>query len=302
MPLFVSIASYVVILRLFLSAVAVNSWRTTLFSRRTGATISFCRRTGTLATTRHFGNSNMFDVHHTGNSKTSVASSKEGVSEYSIHVLGVCGGIGSGKSVACELLVSELNCLAHIDSDSIAHSVYEPGSQAIQDVVDTFGPELLIEETGDIDRKRLGSIVFADSEAMRRLERIVWPHVRTKIWHRIEEIKSTAGAMPDKKPIIILEAAVLLDAGWEVFLDGVWVIHVSKDMALQRLQTNRGMSFDDAAKRVEAQQARRGIGNLKEEVNNGIVTAVIDNAGTLEDLKQDLLTKLSDTCNWYPNQ
>jgi hypothetical protein len=98
-------------------------------------------------------------------------------------VLGVCGGIGSGKSSACKLLVSELGCLAHLDADSIAHTVYRPGSQAVRDIVEEFGRDILLlpprqardhtknddtekENKDEIDRKKLGAIVFADRSAM----------------------------------------------------------------------------------------------------------------------------------------
>ena len=82
-------------------------------------------------------------------------------------VLGVCGGIGSGKSTAAKLLVSDCACLTHLDADSLAHSVYSPGSQAVQDIAAEFGSGVLVEEgTLEIDRKKLGAIVFADRNDM----------------------------------------------------------------------------------------------------------------------------------------
>lgn len=82
-------------------------------------------------------------------------------------VLGVCGGIGSGKSSASHLLVSELGCLAHLDADSLAHSVYSPGSQAVKDIVAAFGEGILQEsDKEEIDRKKLGAIVFSDRNEM----------------------------------------------------------------------------------------------------------------------------------------
>jgi len=215
-----------------------------------------------------------------------------------VRVLGVCGGIGSGKSAACKILVSELNCLAHIDSDSIAHTVYEKGSDAVSDVIAEFGSDLIDSESGEIDRKKLGSIVFADIRAMQKLERIVWPHVQVKIAAQIEQAKE-GWEQSDKTPVIVVEAAVLLDAGWQDFLDGVWVVSVPNADAIQRLRDNRGLTVEDAEKRIAAQQPRRGIGNLQEEVDNKVVTAVIDNHGTLEDLKQRLAEKLNDQAAWY---
>lgn len=220
------------------------------------------------------------------------------LSSVRVKVLGVGGGIGSGKSAACKLLVSELECWAHIDSDSIAHTVYEPNSKALSEVVAEFGPEVLL-DNGEIDRKTLGSLVFADITAMQRLERIVWPHVQVKIEAQIEQARSEWNEKSRKAPIIVVEAAVLLDAGWQEFLDGVWVVSVSHHAAIGRLRENRGLSTEEAEKRIAAQQARRGIGNLRDEVAANVVTAVIDNNGSIEDLKQRLAERLDDESAWY---
>jgi dephospho-CoA kinase len=218
-----------------------------------------------------------------------------------VKVLGVCGGIGSGKSSACNLLVTQLNCLSHIDSDSIAHSVYEPNSTVIQDVIGEFGMDLLL-PNGEIDRKKLGSIVFANNHAMKRLERIVWPHVKAKIHQEIAFVKANRDIADGKVPIIVVEAAVLLDADWNELLDGVWLVVSSHDIAMERLQLIRGLSFDEAKKRILAQATRRGIGNLQQEVDSGVVSAVVKNDGTLQDLKQCLEENLRDPSSWYPNQ
>ena len=215
-----------------------------------------------------------------------------------VRVLGVCGGIGSGKTAACKILVSELNCLAHIDSDAMAHTIYEKGSEALSAVVAEFGSDLIDPVSGEIDRQKLGAIVFADIRDMQKLERIVWPHVQTKIAAEIEQAK-VGWETSNNTPVIVVEAAVLLDAGWQEFLDGVWVVSVPQAQAIQRLQANRGLSVEDAEKRIMAQQVRRGIGNLDEEVNNKVVSAVIDNRGSLEDLKQRLADKLNDRSAWY---
>ncbi|CAB9525906.1 Dephospho-CoA kinase [Seminavis robusta] len=228
-----------------------------------------------------------------------------------VRILGVCGGIGSGKSKACELLVSELGCVAHIEADSIAHKVYQPGSQTIKDVVERFGTDIL--QTGkpkgeeEIDRKKLGAIVFSDPDAMATLERIVWPHVRTKILARIEEIKQeqqneSKGNNNDdnhqQPATIVLESAVLLDAEWEDLLDGIWLVRVPHTVAIQRLVQYRNFSEEDAQKRIEAQQTRRGIGNADEEVEKGVVTAIIENTGEVEELQKSLQENLHSAKSW----
>eukprot|EP00536_Pseudo-nitzschia_multiseries_P006382 jgi/Psemu1/192904/e_gw1.134.83.1 len=241
----------------------------------------------------------------------------------SVRVLGVCGGIGSGKSTACKLLVSSCRCLDHIDADSVAHSVYAPGSQAVKDVVAEFGTGILVasgsgsgsngeeqnERPEEIDRKKLGAIVFAEKSAMSKLEAIVWPHVKVALEHKIETLKQEwASATTDtntdtatddeRRPVVVLEAAVLLDAGWDDVVDGIWAVTVPGEVALNRLVETRGLTPEEAAKRIDAQASCRGIGNVPEEVDNGVVTGVIVNDGSLDDLKRALETSLDDPDCW----
>ena len=221
-----------------------------------------------------------------------------------LKVLGVCGGIGSGKSSACKLLVSSLGCVAHLDADSIAHSVYSPGTQAVKDVVAEFGTKILQDGTDDtIDRKKLGPIVFADRSKMAKLEEIVWPHVKDSIKLKIDDLQSTWAeeGESDKgsnEPIIILEAAILLDAGWDDLMDGVWAVVATKEIALERIMARNNLSREEAEKRIIAQESRRGIGNLEEEKEKGKITAIIENNGTLDDLKEALQNTLSDPKSW----
>lgn len=177
----------------------------------------------------------------------------------------------------------------------------------MEDVVNEFGDKIL-DSNAVIDRQKLGSIVFADINAMKKLEAIVWPHVQKEIEQRIQKIRSDwlANQLSSQQetdsiePVVVVEAAVLLDAGWQnAFLDAVWVITVPNDVAMQRIMKTRGLSQEEAMKRIQAQNSRRGIGNMEEEVRNGVVTATIDNSGSLEDLQKSLSSKLSDKSAWY---
>lgn len=137
----------------------------------------------------------------------------------------------------------------------------------------------------------------------KKLEQIVWPHVKTKIFSRIEEIKKqdvTKESLDNETmvPVIVVEAAVLLDAGWEDALDGVWVVRAPPTVAVERLVEHRSFSVKDAKQRIEAQNSRRGIGNIDEEVKRGIVTAIIENTGGLEELKESLQKALHDENAW----
>lgn len=214
-----------------------------------------------------------------------------------LRVLGISGGIGSGKSAACKTLVNDLGCWAHLEADTIAHNVYKPNTQAVREIVHEFGSQILT-ENGDVDRKQLGAIVFSSPERMSKLERIVWPHVKEEIqktlnWYQRQTVP------PSKIPILVLEAAVLVDAGWDDLLDGLWVVKAPEDVALSRLQSQRGFTAEDARTRIEAQKVRRGIGNLEQEIDDGIVSCVITNDTTAEELKAQLAKALHDDSCWY---
>ena len=214
-----------------------------------------------------------------------------------VRVLGVCGGIGSGKSYVCRTLVNELGCLAHLEADVIAHKVYEPNSEAVQEIVQGFGSRVLTDD-GHVNRKRLGDIVFSSPDQMAKLESIVWPHVKTEIQKLVQSYREQH-VPANKTPVVVVEAAVLIDAGWNALLDSLWVVRTSEDQALERLHSQRGLSIADAKARIEAQKVRRGIGNLQEEVDDGVVTCVISNNGSASELKAQLAKALQDDSCWY---
>eukprot|EP00540_Astrosyne_radiata_P008713 CAMPEP_0116841222 /NCGR_PEP_ID=MMETSP0418-20121206/10802_1 /TAXON_ID=1158023 /ORGANISM="Astrosyne radiata, Strain 13vi08-1A" /LENGTH=232 /DNA_ID=CAMNT_0004471619 /DNA_START=125 /DNA_END=823 /DNA_ORIENTATION=+ len=213
-----------------------------------------------------------------------------------IRVLGVCGGIGSGKSQACKILVEKLGCLAHIEADSLAHQVYRPKSPVVQEIVNAFGSHMVNKE-GEVDRKQLGSVVFGNPESLSKLEKIVWPHVWTEVSHILEGHRSRP-CPSEKRPIVILEAAVLMDAEWHKHLDGTWVVTAPLQVAQERLVSQRGFSLEDAQQRIASQESRRGIGNLQKEVENRSVTAVIANDSNLDNLEKKLRDALDDPSCW----
>jgi dephospho-CoA kinase len=139
-----------------------------------------------------------------------------------------------------------------------------------------------------------------DHHVRKKLEGIIWPHVKTMLKERIDGVREDwmQGKAEGDVPVVVLEAAVLLDAGWDDVLDGVWVVTAPKAVALQRLIETRGLSKEEAEKRMGFQASTRGIGNLKEEVNNGVVTAVIENMGSSDDLKQALQVALKNPQSW----
>ena len=183
----------------------------------------------------------------------------------------------------------------------MAHTVYQPNSKCVQEIALQFGSQVVIPETGEINRKELGAIVFSDRNEMKKLEGIVWPYTKDAVLKQIDTIKSRwqRDYVIVKHAVIVVEAAMLLDAGWNGFCDGLWIVTTDPENALQRLAQTRSLTREEGQTRIDAQLNRRGVGNLAEEVKNQCVSAVIENNGGLEQLKDVLEAKLADPDAWY---
>jgi len=181
-------------------------------------------------------------------------------------VVGLTGGIGSGKSTVAGILAA---LGAHvIDADKIGHEVYRPGTDGFRAVVDAFGPGVVAAD-GTIDRRALGAIVFGDAAARMRLNALVHPLIGVEIGRRI------AAARPEGRPIVI-EAALLLEAGWRPLIDRVWLVSVSRDTAIARVTASRALTREEVERRIDSQMpdaARRGLADLVIE-NDGSPAAL----------------------------
>jgi phosphopantetheine adenylyltransferase/dephospho-CoA kinase len=164
-------------------------------------------------------------------------------------VIGLTGGIASGKSTASQLLQS-LGAVI-IDADKLGHRVYEPGTPGFQKVVNAFGHDIVTPD-GQIDRRVLGGKVFGAPEEMDRLTAISWPEIRRMAIEEIAEARER-----DPEAIIVLEAAVLFEAGWEDLCDEVWAVTTKVSTAVERLQERNGLSEDQAMARIDSQMSNR---------------------------------------------
>jgi phosphopantetheine adenylyltransferase/dephospho-CoA kinase len=182
------------------------------------------------------------------------------------------GGIASGKSTAARFL-GELG--AHvIDADRLGHRAYEPGSPAHAAVVAAFGPEI-VGDGGHIDRKALGAQVFGKPEALKRLTDIVWPAIRTLAE---EEVRQVQASDPDR--IIVLEAAVLFEAGWDDLGDEVWVNVIDRENAIARATARDNVPREAIERRLDAQ--------LSNAERIARADVVIDNNGSIDDMLAQL--------------
>ena len=181
--------------------------------------------------------------------------------------VGLTGGVASGKSTVSGIL-QDLGAVV-IDADLLAREVVAPGTEGLAEIVEAFGPEVLAGD-GSLDRPALGAVVFADPEARRRLEAIIHPRVRAR------GAALEAAAPPDA--VVVHDIPLLAETGQADSFDAVVVVDVPVETQLDRMVELRGMSTEEAEARVAAQAAR--------EDRLAVATYVIDNTGTLEDLRE----------------
>lgn len=187
-------------------------------------------------------------------------------------VIGLTGGIASGKSLVSKLL-SEEGAIV-IDADAVGHEAYARGSGCYDEVVAAFGPDVLGPDK-EIDRKALGAKVFGNEAERVRLQDIVWPWMRRTMDLRLGALRA-AGV-----PVVVLEAAVLIEANWQPLVDRVWVVTVPAELARERLVQRNGLTPEQADARISAQLTN------EQRVNHAQV--VIDNSGTIEQLRRNVL-------------
>ena len=187
-------------------------------------------------------------------------------------VIGLVGGIGSGKSVATAMLAERGAEI--INADLVGHEVYEPGKPGFDAIVAEFGNEV-VGDDGRIDRKRLGTRVFADAAKLARLNAIVHPLIRAEIERRIERARANGEVRA-----VVVEAAILLEAGWRSLVDQVWVVSARREDVLARLAAQRGMAETETAARIAKQ--------MTDAERRSAADVVIENTGSLDDLRTRL--------------
>jgi dephospho-CoA kinase len=195
-------------------------------------------------------------------------------------VIGLTGGIGSGKSTIAEYL-TELGAKV-VDADKVANEVYNPGTEGWRDVVNTFGEEVLT-PAGEVDRKKLGEIVFNNPGAMSQLNQMIHPRAYELVKSRLDEYRKQG------VEIVVLEVILLFEAGWDHLADVKWVTVASEDTVVKRLMQERGLREEEILARIRSQTPTEERVKLAEEV--------IYNDGSIEEMKRkvnELLEKLKE--------
>lgn len=189
-----------------------------------------------------------------------------------MQVIGLTGGIASGKSTVARIL-ERLGAVI-IDADLLAREAVLPGTPAHDAIAAAFGPEIL-QPDGTLDRKALGRIVFADEDERRRLEAITHPAIA-----RLAEERLAAARRSDA-PAVFYVAPLLIEAGVTGRVDDIWVVYADREAQIARLTGRDGIGREEAEQRLAAQMP------MEEKATYG--SAVIDNRGTPEETERQVI-------------
>ncbi len=183
-------------------------------------------------------------------------------------VVGLTGNIGTGKSTVTQML-SELGAEV-IDADKVAHEMMRAGTPVHAEIIEAFGRAILSPD-GEIDRKRMGALVFTDPTALARLEALTHPATITAISRRIG-VSSAA--------VVVVEAIKLIESGMAAVYDSVWAVTCTPEQQIRRIVAQRCLSRKEAEQRVQAQPAQA------EKIARADV--VIDNSGSLSRTREQV--------------
>lgn len=197
-------------------------------------------------------------------------------------VIGLTGGIASGKSTVARFL-KELGVVV-VDADKVGHELFRSDAGAKQEVVATFGEGILTPK-GNISREKLGRIVFGRPESLARLNMIMHPRIAARVKARLERYHREGAK------VVVVEAPLLLEAGWASLVDEVWVTVASEDAVLGRLKERAGLSEPESLKRLRSQMP------AAERVRQADV--IIDTDCELSELKE-MVAKLWQELGYHP--
>jgi len=192
------------------------------------------------------------------------------------HVLGLTGGIGTGKSTAAEYLVSK--GFKHIDADAVARELTADGSPVLQILANNFGDHILDSE-GCLDRKALADIVFNDPVQKQKLDDIMFSRIGHIISERIEDVSSIA-EREDKPVYVLLDAPLLFEAGLDRLCDKVLLLTCDIDTRLDRVTERDDSSREEVRARIRSQ--------MSDEEKKKKADFIVDNSGSIHALRLQL--------------
>lgn len=189
-------------------------------------------------------------------------------------VIGLTGGIGSGKSTVAGFL-KELGAEV-VDLDRVGHDLLKKKEGVYEQILSAFGKDIMF-ENGEIDRPRLGQIVFNNPDSLKRLNDIIHPAIDKKVEEKVRECRREGVG------IVVFEAAAMLESEKSFLVDELWVVAANVSAVLERIKDRPGYSEEDARRRIGLQ--------LTNEERIKKADIVIVNDGTLEELREKVKTE-----------
>jgi dephospho-CoA kinase len=186
-----------------------------------------------------------------------------------MRVIGLTGGIASGKSTVSRML-RDLGAPV-VDADQVAREVVEPGQPALVEIARTFGADMLLPD-GSLDRKKLGELVFADPEKRRALNAITHPRIALRVQELLDEERKQGA------PVSVYEAALIVENKLHLGLDGLIVVSVDEESQIDRMVKRDGLTREQAIARIRAQAP------LSDKV--AVADWVIETRGTLDETRK----------------
>lgn len=191
-------------------------------------------------------------------------------------IIGITGGIASGKSTLCTLLSNMSYTI--INTDDITHDLYIKGNKGYEKILENFG-ETILKTDGEIDRKKLGQIVFKDKKQMDKLEKLIHPLVMQEVRKKAEKLK---------EEIVFVEIPQLFEAYDEIvkYIDfyEIWLVYINEEEQLKRLTNRDNLTKEEAIRRIKSQMP------LKDK--KAKADFLIENNGSIEDLEIKLINKI----------
>ena len=182
--------------------------------------------------------------------------------------IGITGGVGAGKSTVLQYLEETYNCQI-IMADDVANHLKEPGQICYEPIIGLLGTEV-VQPDGAIDRKKMADLIFHDRALLKKVEAILHPAVRSYIEHAIEAERASF-----EHPFVVVEAALLIQCGYDTIMDEMWYVAVEDDVRRMRLKQSRGYS-DEKIDAILASQ-------LDDAAYRAACNVVIDNSGLPEE-------------------
>jgi len=199
--------------------------------------------------------------------------------EKSIHIIGITGEAGAGKSVVLSYLKDNYPCEV-LMADEIGNQVKEPGERCYDAVIRLLGEEI-VREDGTLDKTLIASKIFADEVLLEQMNAIIHPAVKEYILSEIKREKENS-----RYDFFFVEAALLIECGYEAHVDEMWYVYASEDVRRERLKSNRGYS-DEKVSQIMS-------GQLKEEEFRNHCQVVIDNGRDFQNTKKQIDKILGD--------